>query len=861
MHLRSPELRRHAGGPPKILPRPPKPAPSNGGRTCARCEGRDSFGNSGASVLSRASSSLSGYSSSGCTLRTSLTTAHHPDGRRSRSGGGYEPGDEGLQHQYKRHVCRGDEEAGHDQDDQDADEEEEEDEEDRSAVLGEREMNSFQKTIPALRRHDPKTSTIRQHYYPEGGWGWVVCGCVFVIHILTTGMQYSFGVLYTDLVNHVGLSQRSAVTASWVGSTSLAVSRCTAPLVVALCRRKSTRLTAVIGGLVMALATLFASFALQLHQIFLSWSLVLGVGVGLTREAASLMLGQYFKRRREFVEMIVQTGSGVGITLFSVFFKEVIKSIGWRLGLQAVTGTVFLSFILGICYRSASLYHPQRRAILHLKNQKKRVKDKGRCDEKPPYFEMQCLKARSMQVLVLASAIFSAGLYAPLFFLILGAQEEGLEDSSLILLQTFLGFAYALGCLGFGLIVVRRSNQCLISRQYLCQAALLSLGAMSLSLTAVRGYHGYALFMWLYGMLLGGAHYALQMLVLERARARHFARAWGFMQAASAIPILVGVPITGYINEASAKSGYFFSSACTLAGASCLFFLKATPMAPESQPGSFTRPSENHHNTEDIPRFPGFDKHIEKPGQLFSPLQMQNGPVRGPTGPTCTCGAEPLMVMPKYEMDFRRVPKNLSFASSIDTGGPMFRPELLTCVSEEGLLGPCCANMEETLSEDCGAMSHISRYNAMPCRIQAPYLNNDRPFSAYRSQSLPRRAFQNQNSHSYHQISTLPRDGSLAMSCRRLGSSSGVSFSEPEGLARLGNRPGSLRSMSPLNPQQFPHHRLKLPSPPPLRGHRECPPLTSRDRTHPSILRRPLPPPPQQPQRRFTQMEERTTSV
>jgi hypothetical protein len=42
-----------------------------------------------------------------------------------------------------------------------------------------------------------------------------------------------------------------------------------APLLVALCRRKSTRLTAVVGGLVMALAVLFASFARHFHQVFL----------------------------------------------------------------------------------------------------------------------------------------------------------------------------------------------------------------------------------------------------------------------------------------------------------------------------------------------------------------------------------------------------------------------------------------------------------------------------------------------------------------------------------------------------------------------------------------------------------------
>lgn len=54
--------------------------------------------------------------------------------------------------------------------------------------------------------------------------------------------------------------------------------------------------------------------------------------------------------------------------------------------------------------------------------------------------------------------------------------KEGLEDSALVLLQTFLGFACALGFVGFGLVIVRPSSQCLISRQYLCQTAMVGIG-------------------------------------------------------------------------------------------------------------------------------------------------------------------------------------------------------------------------------------------------------------------------------------------------------------------------------------------------------------------------------------------------
>lgn len=42
-------------------------------------------------------------------------------------------------------------------------------------------------------------------------------------------------------------------------------------IVIALCRRKSTRLVAVIGGLVIALGILFASFATLVNQVALSY--------------------------------------------------------------------------------------------------------------------------------------------------------------------------------------------------------------------------------------------------------------------------------------------------------------------------------------------------------------------------------------------------------------------------------------------------------------------------------------------------------------------------------------------------------------------------------------------------------------
>lgn len=66
-----------------------------------------------------------------------------------------------------------------------------------------------------------------------------------------------------------------------------------------------------------------------------------------------------------------------------------------------------------------------------------------------------------------------------------------------------------------------------------------------MALGSVQGYHGLVLASALYGASLGGTLYSLKMLALERLRARHFARSWALVQAAEALPILLGVPLTG----------------------------------------------------------------------------------------------------------------------------------------------------------------------------------------------------------------------------------------------------------------------------------------------------------------------------
>lgn len=49
---------------------------------------------------------------------------------------------------------------------------------------------------------------------------------------------------------------------------------------------------------------------------------MVGIGATMVRESSTIMLGNYFKKYRHFVEMVAMSGEGVGIALFSTIFKE-----------------------------------------------------------------------------------------------------------------------------------------------------------------------------------------------------------------------------------------------------------------------------------------------------------------------------------------------------------------------------------------------------------------------------------------------------------------------------------------------------------------------------------------------------------
>ena len=102
-----------------------------------------------------------------------------------------------------------------------------------------------------------------------------------------------------------------------------------------------------------------------------SFGLIGGIGSCLVRESSGVVLGEYFRRRRHFVEQVVLAGTGVGVTLFSLLYLSLTRHIEWAQGFRIGAGLSTICALLPAFYRTAAMYHPNRTAIEQLKVKKK----------------------------------------------------------------------------------------------------------------------------------------------------------------------------------------------------------------------------------------------------------------------------------------------------------------------------------------------------------------------------------------------------------------------------------------------------------------------------------------------------------
>lgn len=210
-------------------------------------------------------------------------------------------------------------------------------------------------------RHSTSRRTSTSVKPPDGGWGWFVVFASFLIHVITDGVTYSFGVFYLELLYY--FEEGKGATA-WIASILVGVTLCSGPISGSFVNKYGCR-TVTIAGSILASACLLASvWANSIIMLYFTIGLGTGLGFGLIYLPAIVSVTCYFEKYRSLATGIAVCGSGLGTLVFAPCLESLITNYGWRGAMMISSGIVLNCIVLGILFRPLEPARPNNNHTL-----------------------------------------------------------------------------------------------------------------------------------------------------------------------------------------------------------------------------------------------------------------------------------------------------------------------------------------------------------------------------------------------------------------------------------------------------------------------------------------------------------------
>ncbi|CAG9864488.1 unnamed protein product, partial [Phyllotreta striolata] len=183
---------------------------------------------------------------------------------------------------------------------------------------------------------------------PDGGWGWMVVFGSFMIHVVTDGVTYCFGIFYDEFLDYFREGQGFT---SLILSILVGVTLCSGPLSSYFVNRYGCRAVTIAGSL-LGSACLVASFwAQNVLTLCLTVGLGTGVGFGLIYLPAIVSVTTYFEKKRSLATGIAVCGSGFGTFIFAPIISKLLNEYGWRGSILIIGGIILECILFGALFR------------------------------------------------------------------------------------------------------------------------------------------------------------------------------------------------------------------------------------------------------------------------------------------------------------------------------------------------------------------------------------------------------------------------------------------------------------------------------------------------------------------------------
>ena len=118
----------------------------------------------------------------------------------------------------------------------------------------------------------------------------------------------------------------------------------------ALIKRFGCRVTTLLGGFLCAVSLGLSSLAKTIFTLYLTFSVLYGLGSSCVLSASLNIISKYFKKRRSMATGIVTCGQGGGVLILGPLLQTMVDAFGWQTTYQIMAGVVLSLCLSGLTY-------------------------------------------------------------------------------------------------------------------------------------------------------------------------------------------------------------------------------------------------------------------------------------------------------------------------------------------------------------------------------------------------------------------------------------------------------------------------------------------------------------------------------
>ncbi|XP_005471578.1 monocarboxylate transporter 12-B isoform X1 [Oreochromis niloticus] len=449
---------------------------------------------------------------------------------------------------------------------------------------------------------------------PDGGWGWVIVGCCFMVMVCTRAVTRCVSIFFVEFQAHFGADY--AATA-WIHSLLDCSTMLCAPVGSLVGSRWSCRAAVVVGGLLASCGLLLSSFATSLEVLYFSAGILTGLGFALCYTPAIALVGCYFQRRKALAYGVAMSGSGIGTFVLAPVVQMLIQLYSWRGALLVLSGFVANLCVCGALLRPIALQEEQCGDISQ-QDVDKPPKDSVDllAPPLPPgssaprlrrmWRLLSCGEYRFLLLpdfLGLAGSFLflASGCSLPFVYLVPYALSVGVSHQHAAFLMSILGVIDIMGNITFGWLTDRR---CLKPYRLACYVFSVGMeGLCCLFMPLLCSFPLLVSFAVLYGYFDGAYVALIPVVTSDVVGTRYLSSALGVVYFLHAIPYLVSPPIGGWLVDVTGSytATFFLSGTALLASAVILSAVTGIRRCRHRSDSVLLPSSENRHQGTQAP--------------------------------------------------------------------------------------------------------------------------------------------------------------------------------------------------------------------------------------------------------------------